>query len=83
MITGAAMKKSRFTKSQIVSVLKHVDAGSRVEYVFREDGISSATYDNMKSKYGGMEASELRSMYDAEDGNARLKRMFADLNLTR
>jgi putative transposase len=50
------MKKSRFTESQIVGVLKQVDAGHKVDDVCREHGISSATYYNWKSKYGGMEA---------------------------
>ncbi|MDA8962007.1 IS3 family transposase [Congregibacter sp.] len=76
------MKKSRFTESQIVGVLKQVDAGHKVDDVCREHGISSATYYNWKSKYGGMEASELRRMKGLEDENARLKRMYADLSLT-
>ena len=48
------MKKSRFTESQIVSILKESDAGMKVEEVCRRHGISSATYYNWKSKYGGM-----------------------------
>ena len=59
-----------------------IDAGSKVEDVCREHGISSATYYNWKSKCGGMEASDLRRMKDLEEENARLKRMFADLSLT-
>ena len=47
------MKKSRFTESQIVGVLKQVDAGAKVEDVCRAHGISSATYYNWNSKYGG------------------------------
>ena len=50
------MKKSRYTESQIIGVLKEVDAGRKVEEVCRQHGISSATYYNWKSKYGGMEA---------------------------
>lgn len=49
------MKKSRFTESQNVAVLKQVDAGAKVEDVWWEHGISSATYYNWKSRYGGME----------------------------
>ena len=67
------MKKSRFTESQIVGVLKQVDAGAKVEDVCREHGISSATYYNWKSKYGGMEASDLRRMKNLEEEKVRLK----------
>ena len=49
------MKKSRFTESQIFSILKEVDAGMKVETVCRKHGISNATYYNWKAKYGGMD----------------------------
>ena len=76
------MKKSRYTETQIVKILKEVEAGRKVNEVCREYGISDATYYNWKSKYGGMEASDLRRMKDLEEENDRLKRMFADLSLT-
>lgn len=76
------MKKSRFTESQIVSILKQADSGLKVEQLCREDGISSATYYNWKSKYGGMEASDVKRLKELEDENDRLKRMYADLSLT-
>ncbi|GAL10953.1 mobile element protein [Vibrio astriarenae] len=50
------MKKSRYTETQIVKILKEVEAGRKVNEVCREYGISDATYYNWKSKYGGMEA---------------------------
>ena len=50
------MKKSRFTETQIVKILKEVESGRLVKEVCREYGISEATYYNWKSKYGGMQA---------------------------
>lgn len=75
------MKKSRFSETQIVSILKEADAGMKVEEVCRNHGISSASYYNWKKKYGGMDASELKRIKELEDENARLKRMFADQSL--
>lgn len=75
------MRKSRFTESQIVQILKSVEAGRTVKDVCREHGVSDATYYNWKAKYGGMEASDIRRLKDLEDENRRLKQMFADLSL--
>lgn len=75
------MKKSRFSETQIVSILKEVEAGAKTSEVCRRHGISSATYYNWKSKYGGMQASELRRLRDTEQELSKLKRMYADLAL--
>lgn len=75
------MKKSRFSETQIVAILKEADAGLPVQEVCRKHGISSATYYNWKSKYGGLEASELKRIKELETENARLKQMYADLSL--
>ena len=75
------MKKSRFTETQIVSILNEADAGIAVKDICRKHGISDATYYNWKSKYGGMEASDLTKMRELEAENAKLKKMFADVSL--
>ncbi len=75
------MKKSRFSESQIVAVLKEAESGVPVQEVCRKHGISDATYYNWKSKYGGMEVSDLRRMKELEAENSKLKRMYADMAL--
>ena len=75
------MKRSRFTETQIISILSEVDAGLSVKEVSRKRGISDATYYNWKSKYGGMSANELKRLRKVEEENAKLKRMYADMAL--
>jgi len=75
------MKKSRFTESQIVKILKEVEAGRMVKEVCREYGMSDATYYNWKAKYGGMEASDVKRLKELEDENHKLKQMYAELSL--
>jgi len=73
------MKRSRFTGTQIVSILKEADAGMKVKEVCRKHGISDATFYNWKSKYGGMEASDLKRMKELEAELSQYKRMYAEL----
>ena len=75
------MKKSRYKETQIVRILKEVESGKLVKDVCREYGISDATYYNWKTKYGGMEASDVKRLKDLEEENRRLKHMYADLSL--
>ncbi len=75
------MKKSRYSETQIIKVLKEVEAGRQVKDVCREYGVSDATYYNWKSEYGGMEASDVKRLKSLEDENQKLKQMYADLSL--
>lgn len=75
------MKKSRFSETQIISILNEADAGVKVKDICRKHGISDATYYTWKSKYGGMSASELKRMKEMEAELSRLKRLYADLAL--
>ena len=75
------MKKSRFSESQIVAILKEVDLGAKVVETCRKHGISDPTYYKWKSQYAGMSVSHLAQMRELQDENAKLKRMYADLAL--
>jgi putative transposase len=72
------MKRARFTETQIVAILKEADSGVPVKDVCRKYEISDATYYNWKSKYGGMEASDLKKMKELERELNQLKRMYDD-----
>ena len=72
------MKKSRFSESQIVKALKDQEAGLKVAEICRSLGISDATFYQWKSKYGGMEASDIKRLKELEEENSQLKRMYAD-----
>ncbi len=75
------MRKSRFTESQIVEILKEGEARVPVAEILRTRGISRATYFKWRAKYAGTTAAELKRMKELEAENARLKRLYADLAL--
>jgi putative transposase len=74
----SVLKKSRFTEQQIVGILKESEAGAKTPDLCRKHGISSATFYAWKSKFGGMEVSDVAKMRALEDENRRLKRLLAD-----
>ena len=75
------MKKNQFTEEQILGVLKQVEGGRTIADVCREHGISDATYHRWKSKYGGLEVSQLRRLKQLEDENRKLKQLVGELTL--
>ena len=75
------MKRTRFSETQIVAILKQGDAGIKLKDLCREHGISNATYYNWKAKYGVLEASDLKRLKETESELSKLKRMYADLAL--
>ena len=77
------MRKSRFSESEIVAILKEADAGMAVKDVCRKHGISQATYYNWKKKFAGMGSAEVRRLKQLEDENRRLKGVVADLTLDK
>ena len=75
------MRKSRFTEAQIIGIIKEQEAGMPTAEVCRKHGLSQSTFYKYKSKYGGMEVSDVAKLRAMEDENAKLKRLLADTML--
>ena len=75
------MRKSKFSESTIVTLLKEAEAGRKVADICREHGISTATFYQWRSKYGGMEASDIKRLKELQEENEKLKRMYAEMAL--
>lgn len=75
------MKKSRFSQTQIVSLLQQQQAGLSVADICRQHNISEATFYNWKARYGGMQPGEIKRLRDLEQENRKLKQMYAELSL--
>ena len=75
------IRKSKFSESQIVSFLKEAEGGRKVSESGREHGVSTATFYQWRSKYGGMEASDVKHLKEFQSENEKLKRMFAEMAL--
>jgi len=75
------MKKSKYSDSQIMAILKQAEAGTPVPELCREHGMSSATFYKWRAKYGGMDASLMARLKELEEENRRLKKMYAEERL--
>ena len=75
------MKKSRYTDSQIINILKQAEGGAPVSELCREHGMSNAAFYKWRSKYGGMDVSMMARMKELEAENARLEKMYAEVQL--
>mgnify|MGYP002528220759 FL=1 len=75
------MKESRYSDSQIIGILRQAGSGGKVPDLCREHGMSAATFYKWRSKYGGMDASLMSRMKELEAENARLKKMYAEVQL--
>ena len=75
------MKKSRFTDSQIMAILRQAEAGTPVPELCREHGMSSATFYKWRAKFGGMDVSLMARLKELEAENKRLKKMYAEERL--
>ena len=73
------MKKSRLSEAQIVKILKQHESGVSVKELCKEYGVSAATFYNWKSKFGGMDTSQLKKLKEMEAELTRYKQMYAEL----
>ena len=75
------MKRSRFTDSQIMAVLKQAETGTPVPDLCREHGVSTATFYKWRAKFGSMDVPLMAKMKELEDENRRLKKMYVDAQM--
>jgi putative transposase len=75
------MRKSQFSGTQIVGILKDAESGVPVADLVRKYGASKATFFKWRSKYGGATVTDVKRLRELEAENAKLKRMYADLAL--
>ena len=75
------MKKSRYSDSQIMNILKQAEGGVPIPQLCREHGMSSASFYKWRSKYGGMDASMIGEMKEMAEENRRLKKMYAEMSI--
>ena len=75
------MKKSKFTETQIIGILKQQESGKSVADICREHGISQGAFYQWKSKYSGLEVNKLKKLKDLEAELAQYKKIVAEQTL--
>ena len=75
------MKRSRYSDSQIINILRQAEAGTPASELCREHGMSDATFCKWRAKFGGMDVSMMARLKELEDENRRLKKMYAEERL--
>ena len=75
------MKKSRFSEEQIIGFLKQAEAGLPVKELCRKGGFSDATFYKWRTKFAGMDASDVKRVKELEGENAKLKKLLAEAHL--
>ncbi len=75
------MKRSHFSESQIIRILKEAEAEVPLADLCRTYGFSKSSFYKWKAKYGDMEASDVHRLRELEEENRRLKAMYAELSL--
>lgn len=75
------MKKTRHSETEMVKAVRQLDSGVSAELVAREHGISRTTLYKWKSKYSGMDVSQVKRLKELEEENRKLKQMYANLAL--
>lgn len=75
------MKKTKFTESQIIGILKQQENGQKVADICREHSISQPTFYQWKSKYSGLDVTHLKKMKEMEAELAQYKKIVAEQTL--
>jgi putative transposase len=60
------MRKSKFTETQIVEILKDAESGVPVADLLRKHGVSKATFFKWRSKYGGATVADVKRLRELE-----------------
>jgi putative transposase len=75
------MKSSKYSEAKIIAILREAENGGKVTDLCRKYGMSDVTFYKWRSRYGGMDASDIKRLKALEEENRRLKQMYAELSL--